>query len=196
MTGKDIVEALSFVDEKYIEEAENGKYRKGNPTRYLLPLAACLCLIVTALRFLPRQPETAVDENSEVMQETMLDSQIEIVVQEKDELLHEEPAMVWDEVEEPNASEAPEAVFRIISWTEDGFTATLEKHLEAEFMPLGTVMNIKFCVEENEDAEQILEDMPQFREQYPEGTRVRVRYVYYSVETNTLYIDSICKEDG
>lgn len=196
MTGKDIVEALSFVDEKYIEEAENGKYRKGNPTRYLLPLAACLGLILLGLRFLPGAPEILRDENKQIMQEPPQDTGIQIEDFHKENIVVMESATDRNEIVQPNASEAPEAVFRIRSWTEDGFTATLEKHLEAEFMSLGTVMNIKFCVEENEDAEQILEDMSQFREQYPEGTRVRVRYVYYSVETNTLYIDSICKEDG
>ena len=45
MTGKDIMEALSFADDKFIQEAQEGTMRKKSPIRYLAPLAACLCLM-------------------------------------------------------------------------------------------------------------------------------------------------------
>ena len=199
MTGKDILEALSNVDARYIEEAENGKLRKVSPVRYFLPLAACLCLIVTALRFLPRQPETAVDENAEVMQETMLDSQTEIVIQEKDESFHEEPELVWEEVEEPNASEVPMVILRIEKWTDEGFTASIIEHLEAEFAPLGTVLNVKWgpnmVVETVSGGLVNAERRSPTEADFPVGTLVRVRYQFFTEEdTITLHIGSICEE--
>lgn len=144
MTGKEIMEALSNVDERYIEEAENGKLRKVSPVRYFLPLAACLCLIVTALRFLPRQPETAVDENAEVMQETMLDSQVEIVVQEKDESLHEEPAMVMDEAEAYDLNKVFMVILRIEEWTEKGFTGVVEDPMYWDTFAVGDRIQVEF----------------------------------------------------
>lgn len=144
MTGKDIMEAMSFVDEHYIEEAENGKIRTSSPVRYLLPLAACLGLLVTALRFLPRQPETAVNEHAEVMQETMQDSQIEIVIQEKDESLHEEPALVMDEAEAYDINEVFLVILRIEEWTEKGFTGVVEDPMYWDTFAVGDRVQVEF----------------------------------------------------
>ena len=49
MTGKEILEALSFVDECYIDEAENGKIRNSIQLKKFLPMAACFCLVLGAL---------------------------------------------------------------------------------------------------------------------------------------------------
>ena len=46
MTGTELLEALSFVDEKYIQEAETAKQRTGTPWMKLLSVAACLGILV------------------------------------------------------------------------------------------------------------------------------------------------------
>ena len=79
MTGKGIMEALSFVEERYIEEAENGAVVSKRPVvRVLLPLAACLCLILTGLHFIPRQQESQKDVYSSAVQETGYASNVEM----------------------------------------------------------------------------------------------------------------------
>ena len=49
MTGTKLLEALSFVDEKYIQEAENAKLRTGTPWMKILSVAACLCILITGV---------------------------------------------------------------------------------------------------------------------------------------------------
>ena len=56
MTGKDIMEALSFADDKFIQEAQEGTLKKKSPIRYLVPLAACLCLVFFGLYMRPAPP--------------------------------------------------------------------------------------------------------------------------------------------
>lgn len=49
MTGTELFEALSFVDEKYIQEAENAKLRTATPWMKILSVAACLCILITGV---------------------------------------------------------------------------------------------------------------------------------------------------
>lgn len=187
MTGKDIVEALSFVDEKYIDEAERGFIAKRDYHRYLLPLAACLCLILSGLRPGHTAPESA--QEATIAPGQALD--IEIMEMHKDSAVIVETDVPVEGIMEPEMGEAHSVILRIVSWTDQGAAATVERYLDAEFVPLGTLLNLKMCAEEAEtDAESLM----QFREQFPEGSLIRVRYVYYSEEYNILYIESVSKE--
>ena len=49
MTGAELFEALSFVDEKYVQEAENAKLRTATPWMKVLSVAACLCILITGV---------------------------------------------------------------------------------------------------------------------------------------------------
>ena len=63
MTGTKLLEALSFVDEKYIQEAENAKLRTGTPWMKILSVAACLCILLTGVYAFSRmQQKTAETE--------------------------------------------------------------------------------------------------------------------------------------
>ena len=195
MTGKDIVEALSFVDERYIEEAEHGTIPKTNNLRYLLPLAACLCLVLLGLRFRTPAPESApeaaIETNSASMHRPEMSPDLEIMEMHKDSSVIVESDVPVEGIMEPEMGEAHSVILRIVSWTDQGAAATVERYLDAEFVPLGTLLNLKMCVEE---AETDAESLVQFREQFPEGSLIRVRYVYYSEEYNILYIESVSKE--
>ena len=48
MTGQELFHALSFVDERYIAEAESASFRK-IPWMKVLSAAACLCIVLTGL---------------------------------------------------------------------------------------------------------------------------------------------------
>lgn len=143
MTGKEILEALSFVDEKYIEEAENGKIHRRKPVGYLLPLAACLGLILAGLRFLPVKPESAPQENLEVMQETMLDSEIEIVLQEKEDFVYPESALAMDEPEAYDLNEVFMVILRIEEWTENGFIGIVEDPMYWDTFAVGDRVQVE-----------------------------------------------------
>ena len=48
MTGKDLFEGLSFIDERFIEEAENASLVRA-PWLRIVSIAACLCLVLFSL---------------------------------------------------------------------------------------------------------------------------------------------------
>ena len=46
MTGQELFHALSYVDERYIMEAETARLRSGIPWMKVLSVAACLCILI------------------------------------------------------------------------------------------------------------------------------------------------------
>lgn len=48
MTGRDLLEALSRIDERFIDEAENGRLLRF-PWRWAASIAACVCLVLLSL---------------------------------------------------------------------------------------------------------------------------------------------------
>ena len=62
MTGLELLEGLSFVDERFIQEAENARLGRSIPWMKWLSVAACLCiLIVGAFAFGQMLPQRAKD---------------------------------------------------------------------------------------------------------------------------------------
>ena len=51
MTGKDLFEGMSYVDERFVDEAENKSFPKRvvSPRIKVASMAACLCLIIFSL---------------------------------------------------------------------------------------------------------------------------------------------------
>lgn len=50
MKGKDLLEAMSLVDDKYVDEAENKRLKRGMPIGWL-SMAACLCILIGGAMF-------------------------------------------------------------------------------------------------------------------------------------------------
>ena len=61
MTGTDLLEALSFVDEKYIQEAENARLSAKIPWIKVLSVAACLCILITGALALERMNDKSAE---------------------------------------------------------------------------------------------------------------------------------------
>lgn len=199
MTGKGIMEALSFVEERYIEEAENGAVPSKRPVvRVLLPLAACLCLILTGLHFLPRQQESQKDFYSAAVQETGYASNVE-KQEHKENSLVMESDMFMDEEEAYNTGEAPSLILRIEAWTENGFTAVVDGLVDTDLIPVGTVLQVEMLPEIW--VETVIGDLIHVEQRvptesdYPSGSLVRVMFRFYSEAEKILRIDTICKED-
>ena len=194
MTGKDIVEALSYVDERYIEEAEHGTIPKTNNLRYLLPLAACLCLVLLGLRFRTPAPESA--QEATIAPGQALD--IEIIEKHKDSSNVMQSDIALEEPMAPQSSAVPMVILRIEAWSEAGFTATVVEHLDGEFVPVGTVLLVEMSpnmVVETVGGELVTcERRMPTAEEFPAGSLIRVILQSYNEEENILLIGSICKE--
>ena len=197
MTGKAILEAMSFVEDKYIEEAENGTLRSG-VVRKLLPLAACLCLLLLGMRHitLPAANETETDlENMVAQQEVKVETQYK---QESAAHDRNDYALVMDESEVmPDAGEVPTVILRIEAWNAEGFAATVVRNVDSQTFAPSTHLQVVFT--ENICIEEISGDLVQVQRRepteadFPAGSLVRVRY-QYSGDDGILCIESICME--
>ena len=49
MTGQELFAALSFVDGKYVQEAETAKLGRNTPWLKVLSVAACLCILLATV---------------------------------------------------------------------------------------------------------------------------------------------------
>ena len=195
MTGKDIMEALSFVDEKYIQDAQDGTLKKKKTIRYLAPLAACLCLVLFGLHMRPVPPaspwEGALQEPGMAM-----DAEVQTEFSENDIPL--EPVMGAYEDQIPSSGEVPSVVLEILEWTEDGFVAAVDSLVDTDLIPVGTVLNVRMTpnmvVEIVRDGLVYAERRTPTEEDLPVGTLVQVMFCSYSAEENVLIIESVCKE--
>ena len=121
MTGLELLEGLSFVDERFIQEAENARLGRSIPWMKWLSVAACLCiLIVGAFAFGQMLPQRAKDA-------------FEAAPEAAPEMNDKAEAAVSEECA-PEAAEIPvggqpvaSAVLRVTELREGGFTAVVEK---------------------------------------------------------------------
>lgn len=121
MTGLELLEGLSFVDERFIQEAENARLGRSIPWMKWLSVAACLCiLIVGAFAFGQMLPQRAKDA-------------FEAAPEAAPEMNDKAEAAVSEECA-PEAAEIPvggqpvaSAVLRVTELREGGFEAVVEK---------------------------------------------------------------------
>ena len=195
MTGKDIMEALSFVDEKYIQDAEDGILKKKSPIRYLAPLAACLCLVFFGLYMRPVPPASPAEGATQEPGMAM-DAEVQTEFSENDIPL--EPVMGAYEDQIPASGEVPSVVLEILEWTEDGFLAAVDSLVDTDLIPMGTVLQVEMLP--NLVVETIRGDLVYAERrlptetEFPVGSVVRVMFCSYSEENKVLKIESICKE--
>lgn len=195
MTGKGILEALSFVDEKYIEEAETGTFRRATPiVRVMLPLAACLCLAFLGLMNRPATETAPAEQEAQV-------GMPEIIVRDESDAFLSGGEDIAPELDAPEVIEnyeVPSIILRIVQWTEDGFTATVEEIVDTDIFPVGTLLNVEiapgiFLETHTDDLVKVERRMPEEAE-FPAGTLIRVQF-QRTQEENTIRIELITREE-
>ena len=89
MTGQELFHALSFVDERYIAEAETVNLGARIPWVKILSVAACLCILLTGYfaveRFgmLEKAPEAAPEAAAEPEKKTFEGTYVARFIEEK-----------------------------------------------------------------------------------------------------------------
>ena len=135
MSGKDLFEGMSYVDERFVDEAEN----KTIPKRVVSPwfkvasMAACLCLVLFSLYNL--QPylrgetegihQEAGEGSPEGIEEDKLDQESAI----------QAPA-------EGAVEEVPSVILRVEEMTEIGFIGTVAQLVDTDIFEIGTELNV------------------------------------------------------
>lgn len=127
MTGLELLEGLSFVDERFIQEAENARLGRSIPWMKWLSVAACLCiLIVGAFAFGQMLPQRAKDA-FEAAPEAAAPEAAPEMNDKSEAAVSEECAPEAAEIEAGELQPVASAVLRVTKLREDGFEAVVEK---------------------------------------------------------------------
>ena len=174
MSGKDLFEGMSYVDERFVDEAEN----KTLPKRVVSPwikvasMAACLCLIIFSLYNLQSYfnygpTEGAGQEAADQMPEGEMENNLK---DESAESKTESPA-------EEGAARAPETMIRITEVTDSGFVGTVQNN--GGFTAFDDGIEITVTID--------LETDPDFKpDAYKIGDLVHVMYTDWDVSEKTM----------
>ena len=174
MSGKDLFEGMSYVDERFVDEAEN----KTLPKRVISPwikvasMAACLCLIIFSLYNL--QPYLR-GETEGITGEGAADAMPESIIEDKMDLEPQE-----SEIQVPaeeGAARAPETLIRITEVTDSGFVGTVQNNGGFTAFDDGTEITVTIDPETE----------PNFKpEDYQIGDLVHVMYTEWDVDERTM----------
>ena len=171
MNGKDLLEAMTHVDEAYVDEAENQRLKRGIPLGWL-SAAACLCILIGGAVFL-LQPGVSKDcaampENGSVAMDSVMEA-------------------VGDPERETVASTVgePSVCLRIDAWNDGSITATVcDAVADAEQLPLGQEVTVLFDEQIRTNREW---RMPT-EEDFPVGSHVIVIFHSYTKENGAVSI--------
>ena len=197
MTGTELFEALSFVDAKYVQEAENANLRRSTPWMKVLSVAACLCILITGVYAYSQMQSKGVTES---MKEAV--AVTEAAVEEaapaeapaatgaapKQESGTEEPAAEKEgfSAAAGELEQIPYVQLRILGQTASGFTAVAEAVSEdPTSLEVGMELTIIF------DASMVPGNTREVNintDRLTENTPVAVEDAAYDAGTNTLYV--------
>lgn len=182
MTGKDLFEGLSYVDERFVEETEKTPLPKPvvSPWIKVASMAACLCLIIFSLYNLqvyrPSETESVAAQDAEnAMPEAAFEDGKEQAAQEPTVYSADEaPAAIAPEAP---AAIAPELMVCIQQLTETGFVGTVQNN--GGFIVFSDGTEITVIID--------LETDPDFNPQdFEIGELVHVMYTSWDKDARTI----------
>lgn len=166
MSARELLEGMSYVDERFVDEAERDTISKKvlNPWIRLLPIAACLCIIVFSLYniqpYLSGETESAAGQGAaDGMAEGTLENEKE------------------DASGDAGAAKAPETMIRIIEVTETGFVGTVQNNGGFTAFEDGTEITVTVDLDTD----------PNFKpEDYQVGDLVHIMYTDWDVNERIM----------
>ena len=124
MTGMELLEALSFVDEKFVAEAETAKLGRNVPWMKLLSVAACLCILLAGAFALENMGHKRAETEAAAPAAPMAAAPAATEAAPKEEITEEATPEAPLPVEEEKASDElqhiPYAKLRVVKVLEDG----------------------------------------------------------------------------
>lgn len=172
MSGKELFEGMSYVDERFVDEAEHKTIAKHVTARWIkvASMAACLCLIIFSMYKLIPYWDWNVTEQAAGEAAARPEGAVE-------------PEMGMEEQESASnadaapASRAPEMMVRIQELTENGFLGTVQNN--GGFMVFEDGTQITVTVD--------LETDPEFKpEDYEIGDLIHVMYTTWNEDEQTI----------
>ena len=172
MSGKDLFEGMSYVDERFVDEAENKTLSKRivSPWIKVASMAACLCLIIFSLYNL--QPYMRGE--TEGIQQEAGDAMPEGAIEDN---LKDESAESKTESPAEGATRAPEMMVRIQKITTTGFIGTVQNNGGFTVFDDGTEITVTVDLETDPDLDP---------EDYQIGDLVYVMYTDWDEGARTI----------
>lgn len=173
MSGKELFEGMSYVDERFVDEAEHKTITKRVSARWVkvASMAACLCLVLFSMyKLIPywdwSVTEQAAGEAAEARPEGAVESEMGMEEQESVSAADEAPA-----------TRAPEMMIRIQAITETGFIGTVQNNGGFTVFEDGTEITVTVDLETD----------PEFKpEDYEISDLIHVMYTSWDEDELTI----------
>ena len=167
MNGKDLFEAMSHVDERYIDEAESKMIPKTIPWMKLASMAACLCLLVLTVHSL--RPFLRGNETEGVLIEDAQESAIGVP----------------DDVP---VGEVPSVILYVEDMTAVGFTGTVAELVDTDIFEVGMELNVVLA---DTPRYETADGKPSVSTDFKIKDYVMVQFIEYDRETRTIVVNVI-----
>lgn len=193
MSGKDLFEAMSHVDERFVDEAENNPLSKRAVSAWIkaASMAACLGLIVFSVYTLHPYPQgetegIAAEGAAELMREDVLEDEKEQVSQEA----------AVDTPTAESVEEVPSLILYVEDMTETGFIGTVAQLVDTGAFEIGMKLNVVAANETQYETESGNPAMSgDFKTDYS-GSYVLVQFIKYDRKTSTIIVNMIQQADA
>ena len=172
MSGKDLFEGMGYVDERFVDEAENKTLpkRANSPWIKVASMAACLCLIIFSLYNLQthlRGETEAVGQVEGATQEAAMDNSMEL----------EYGGSPAESPTDGGTPRVPDMMIRIQEVTETGFVGIVQNDGGFTMFEDGTKVIVTIDLETDPDFTP---------ENYKIGDLVQVMYTEWDVVEQTI----------
>ena len=190
MSGKDIFEGMSYVDGRFVDEAENKSYPKRivSPWSKVASMAACLCLIIFSLYNL--QPYLS-GETESIAGNCAADAMPEGVVEDKvdQESQVSTPA-------EGSLEEVPSVILYVEDMTELGFIGTVARLVDTDIFEIGMELNVVVADGTRHETADGNPSMSADSKTDYSGSYVMVQFIEYDRERGTIVVNIIQEADA
>lgn len=190
MTGQELLYALSFVDERYIAEAETVKVGRKIPWMKVLSVAACLCILMAGAFAMTQMGYKGVTEEAAAPAapaETLAEAP-EAAPPMQDEMMEEsaaEPVTIPGELHH-----VPFAHLRILEVREDGSFAVFVERVADEPGPFGAGEEMILVIDPEMIPETDRTDLP-YDGDITADMLVEIQNGVYDAGINTLYAEGV-----
>lgn len=194
MSGKELFEGMSYVDEKFVDEAENKTLPKRavSPWIKVASMAACLCLIIFSLYNL--QPYlnrvgtegAAGQEAEDALPGGSLENEPEQKPQES----------VIISPEDGPAGEVPSVILYVDKMTDIGFIGTVSELVDTDIFEIGMELNVVVADGTRHETADGNSSMSADSKTDYSGSYVMVQFIEYDRETGTIVVNIIQEADA
>ena len=168
MTGKDLFDAMNHIDERLIDEAENGLIPKTLSWIKPASIAACLCLMLFALRPYWNHPVT------------------EGIAEQENQLIQDSANSTPGE---HSPQELPSVLLYVREMTDTGFIATVAEPVDTDIFEPGMELHVVAADgtrHETADGKYSMSSEADY-----EGCYVMVQFIAYDRESATIVVNTI-----